>query len=165
MKQSPWMTKRNQSAMDSSLKQLYGNQTSIEYKLTTKSKVRKKIIHKVPLEIAEHRALMKWVNLNQHIRDCFIHIPNEGKRTLMQGYVLKQLGMKSGVSDFFLAYPTKIYHGLWIEMKRLKYSKESLEQQQWITLMKKLGYAAAFCYGFEDAKETISTYLDNRIIA
>lgn len=73
--------------------------------------------------------------------------------------MLRHLGMKKGVSDFLLPLPTKTRHGLWIELKRREFSKESEEQVWWIDKMRGLGYEAQFCYGWEHAKTVIEDYL------
>lgn len=113
----------------------------------------------VPTERQEHLALMKWIALQPKIRDLFVHIPNEGKRSVLEGYVLRRLGLRRGVSDFLLPLPTKSYHGLWIELKRKDGGKESIEQKQWINKMRSLGYAAFFARGCDEAIKIISTYL------
>lgn len=45
------------------------------------------------------------------------HIPNGGSRNRAEAIKLKQMGVKSGVSDLCLPYPKGIYCGLYIEMK------------------------------------------------
>ena len=45
------------------------------------------------------------------------HIPNGGSRNRAEAVKLKQMGVKSGVSDLCLPYPKGIYCGLYIEMK------------------------------------------------
>lgn len=113
----------------------------------------------VPTERQEQLALMQWVNLQPLIRDIFLHIPNEGKRNPIQGYVMARCGLKKGVSDYYLPLPRKSHHGLWIELKRREGGIERKEQKDWINRMKQLGYAAQFCYGCDEAIEVIKEYL------
>ncbi len=51
------------------------------------------------------------------------HIPNEGKRSRTTGGRMRSEGMKSGVADIFLPAPSGEYHGLFIELKRLRDEK------------------------------------------
>jgi hypothetical protein len=91
------------------------------------------------------------------------HIPNGGSRNILEACNLKKLGVKAGVSDIFYAYPCGGKCGLWIEMKGLKSIKYkptvSKEQKDWIEKMESNGYDTAICYGFEEAKDAILSYL------
>lgn len=118
------------------------------------------IIQLPPTEYQEHVALMKWIATQPNIRDIFIHIPNEGKRNPISGAHLKRMGMRKGVSDFFLPKPNKESHGLWVELKRTKGARETPEQKDWINKMKALNYDAHFAYGWEHAREIILHYLN-----
>jgi len=108
----------------------------------------------------EHLSLMHWIRLQPNIAPYFIHIPNEGKRSPMYGSLLRFMGLKRGVSDFFYAYPCGAYSGLWIELKRKKLGVISQAQKTWIDLMLKVGYQAKVCYGWQDAVDCINIYLN-----
>lgn len=105
---------------------------------------------------------MNWIRTQPLLRDVVIHIPNEGRRDVKYGNKLKRMGLRAGVSDFFIPIPTKSHHGLWIELKRRKGSRESDEQKSWIHKMRSLDYAACFAYGWEDAREIILLYLKDQ---
>ena len=105
------------------------------------------------------------------------------KLTMPQAKRMKQLqGENSrGYSDMFIAFPTKHYHGLFIELKRdvsevfLKdmktYRKKTVkkngvfaydhiqEQVKFLTKMNKLNYKAVFGFGFENIKNIIDNYI------
>lgn len=119
----------------------------------------KKVIRLPPSEDEEHQAFMQWVQHNPTIKDLIFHIPNEGKRSFYMGKKLQRMGMRKGVSDFFLPLPTKKYHGLWIELKRTRGAKETIEQREWIIKMRQLNYHAEFAYGAEHAIQVIKQYL------
>jgi hypothetical protein len=92
---------------------------------------------------------------------------NEGKRTPKQGAFSKKMGLLVGVSDLFIFYPTEKYHGLWLEIKRnKKYSKSEMSTPSWIAqenfirLVKSVGYDAHFVYGWIDGKRIIEEYLN-----
>ena len=67
------------------------------------------------------------------------HIPNGGSRNRAEAIKLKQMGVKSGVSDLCLPYPKGIYCGLYIEMK---YDKGRHQPSQNNTTLTK--YMAAY---------------------
>lgn len=120
----------------------------------------------VPSEMQEQKALVKWLSYHPVVRDYFCKNNNEGRRSLAQGFNLKLLGLRPGVSDIFIYYPTKSHHGLWLEVKRnKKYTKSERSTVTWIAQenfqdkVKNIGYAARFCYGWMDGKEIIESYL------
>ena len=91
---------------------------------------------------------------------------NEGKRTPAQGAQAKSMGLRPGASDLFIAWPTKTYHGLWLEVKRnKKYTTSERNTDTWkaqesfIEEMKSVGFAGEFCYGWIDGKRIIESYL------
>jgi len=111
-------------------------------------------------------ALVKWLSYHPIVREFFCKNNNEGKRTPLQGHYLKLLGLRSGVSDLFIYYPTKNYHGLWLEVKRNKKYTPSerkaptwIAQEKFIETVKSIGYQGLFCYGWNDGKRIIEDYL------
>jgi hypothetical protein len=70
--------------------------------------------------------------------------------------------MKPGVPDIFMPCARGVYHGLFIELKRQKYSRTSEEQAVWIDRLNRLGYRAVICKGWEAAKAEIVAYLEGR---
>jgi hypothetical protein len=68
------------------------------------------------------------------------------------------MGLKSGVSDLFFAYPINRYSGLWIELKTLK-GKVSKLQIDFLYKMKEMGFKSLICRGWEEAKNQIIIYL------
>jgi len=120
----------------------------------------------VPSESQEQKALVKWLSYHPIVRDYFCKNDNEGKRTAIQGFNLKLAGLRPGVSDLFIYYPTKTSHGLWLEMKRnKKYTLSERSQPSWIAQdifheqVKRVGYCAEFCFGWEHGKEIVENYL------
>lgn len=127
------------------------------------------------LEDQHQIALLKWAALTRMptlpnaepgsmVSDYLIHIPNGGSRHLLEAVKLKAMGAKKGVSDLLFPVPVAGKSGLWIEMKApFKTSADknypSPEQREWIARMERAGYAAAVCYGWEEAKQLITNYL------
>ena len=92
-------------------------------------------------------------------------IPNGGGRSAFEASFMKEEGVKPGVPDIFSAWPSGIYHGLFIEMKRLPSEGKgkpvvSKEQKEWHIKLRNMGYAVYVCYGYEEAMKTIRTYLN-----
>ena len=129
----------------------------------------------IPSEHQEQVAVMQWADSMQHklpeVRLLFA-IPNGGVRPKFKlfkkdGIVtfspeaakLKAEGVKAGVPDLFLPVARQEWHGLFIELKRIKNASLSLEQDEWIGKLTAQCYAVAVCRGSEDAINAISGYL------
>ena len=113
---------------------------------------------------------MKWLNLHPQLADNFGKINNEGKRTMQQGYNLKLMGLRPGMTDLFIYYPNKsrTHAGLWLEVKRaMNYPPSSRKSDTWvaqelfIAQVKKVGFWGCMCYGWVDGKNIIENYLDS----
>ncbi len=109
-------------------------------------------------ETQEQIALFDWIRLKPDLHPYSIHIPNEGRRSKFNGWILKRMGMRSGVSDVFIAVPRGTFHGVWIELKAGK-NKATANQTKFIVDMLKQGYYAQVCMGAEEAIEVITSYL------
>lgn len=113
-------------------------------------------------ETTEQIGVIQWAERQQGEYPCLKwlhHCPNEGKRTQAAGATLKQMGIKSGVSDLFLPCPKGQYHGLYIE---LKYGDGKLtkEQKEFLTDMAAAGYYTCTCYTGQDATSVILEYIN-----
>lgn len=106
-----------------------------------------------------------WAEFNTHrfpqLKMLFA-IPNGGKRNVITAANMKREGVKPGVPDLFLAFPSNGYHGLFIEMKKRKGGKVSDSQREWIRNLTACGYMAEVCEGWEKAVEIITKYLKPR---
>jgi hypothetical protein len=123
----------------------------------------------------EQKALVKWLNLHPLLKNYFCKNDNEGPRkTIVRDdkvvpvglYNAMGMGLRPGVSDIFIYWPTKTYHGLWLEVKRKKkYSPSEMNTDTWKAQevfqmhVKSVGYMAEFCFGWEDGKRIIENYL------
>jgi len=68
------------------------------------------------------------------------------------------------VPDLCLPVPRGGFHGLYIELKRLRGGRLSEQQRAWLDALGKQGYAVAVCKGWEEAAETIQRYLEGKSI-
>jgi hypothetical protein len=131
-----------------------------------------------PSEHEEQKALMTWATAQIGRRRAelwfLFSIPNGAFfggeiKTLKHGKTvplaairsrkMKSEGLKSGVPDLMLAWPTKAHHGLFIELKRRDGGRVSPEQDVWHEKLKSVGYAVVVAKGCEEAREAILEYL------
>lgn len=123
--------------------------------------MRELLLNSMKNEEDQHQiALMDWVRLRKDIEPFIFHIPNGGRRNKREAVKLKKMGVKAGVSDLFFAFPSRNFHGLWIELKS-KTGKVTASQKEWLEKMEKAGYAVAVCYGWESAKTVIEAYIND----
>ena len=111
-----------------------------------------------PLEEDEQRDFAEWLDCQGVL---WTHIPNERKASLAVLSSLARQGLKKGFPDNFIAVARGKWHGLFIELKRVKkcLSVRSKEQREWIKQLNAAGYKALFCYGAEEAKKAVREYL------
>jgi hypothetical protein len=92
----------------------------------------------------------------------FHHFANERRCTPQEGRMLKIMGVKKGVADFFLALPLNGKAGLWIELK-VGTNKPTKEQQSFLARKAQRGYEAVCVWGTEAAREAIKVYLKDYV--
>ena len=112
-------------------------------------------------ETTEQINLFNWARRNEAFvpeLKLMYHVPNEGKRKQTTGQILKAAGLKSGVPDVVLPVARKGFAGLYIEMKFGK-NKTTVEQEEFMALLKAEGHKTAVAYSFEQAREIIRGYL------
>ncbi|MFX4154249.1 VRR-NUC domain-containing protein [Aliarcobacter butzleri] len=110
----------------------------------------------IPTEHQEQSLVIQYCNLR---KIPIFHIPNGSYKSLTARIKSKKEGLVSGIPDLMLPIPNKVFHGLFIEMKRVKNSKVSVQQLKWIELLNKQGYKAIVCYGSSAAIKEIEEYI------
>ena len=116
------------------------------------------------MEADEQRAFFEWAACMQGKYPCLKwmhHIPNGGSRNKIEAARLKAQGVKRGVPDISLPYPSGKYHGLYIEMKYGK-GKVRPEQQEFLEYASGVGYKTAVCLGMLEAVKVILAYLEEK---
>jgi hypothetical protein len=116
-------------------------------------------------ESQEQAALFEWAKLSEwkHPELKLLHaIPNGGLRDARTAAVLQRTGVKSGVPDLCLPVARGGFHGLYIELKRLKGGVLSINQKTWLSLLAKEGYKAVMCKGWLEARDAILNYLEGK---
>ena len=112
-------------------------------------------------EAQEQTMLISWCKMQENIYPALKNIyaiPNGGYRNKIEAHNLKLQGVKSGVPDIMLAYPSKPFAGLFIEMKWGK-NKPTKNQEEWIKRLSTVGYRCEVCYSAEEAIAVIKEYL------
>jgi hypothetical protein len=100
-------------------------------------------------EHQEQKNFVKWFEL-QYPKIKLFAIPNGGNRNVVTATMLKAEGVRKGVPDIFIPE-----WRLWLEFKRVKGGKVSLEQQDWIDYLNGCGYTAVVVNGFDVAKDYV----------
>jgi hypothetical protein len=73
---------------------------------------------------------------------------------------MARTGYVKGFPDLFIYEPRGKYHGLAIEMKKVKGSKIEPEQVQWQEQLRNRGYCSYICKGNEEAIKIIDEYFN-----
>lgn len=111
---------------------------------------------KVPSEDYEQACLRKWLTTQGIL---FFAVPNGGKRSLSEGMKFKRSGVQAGVPDIVIPIPSGGFHGLFIEMKRIKGGIIADSQIYWLSLLREKGYYAEVARGFIEARDIVTHYL------
>jgi hypothetical protein len=109
-------------------------------------------------EAKEQEALIQRAQYHPVTRDLIYAIPNDGIRTPLQGVKFKRRGLRPGMPDICLPYPSSRYHALYIELKTEK-GKPTKDQLNCIAKLNSVGNQALIAYGWQEAWEIISDYL------
>lgn len=121
----------------------------------------------VPTESEEQKQFFRLAKtiLPPNIYNLLWATPNGGLRDVRVAMVLKAEGVKAGVPDITLAYPSALFNGLFIEMKRIKGGRVSVEQKEMMQNLKDVGYRVEVCKGCDSAIAVLLDYLgmDNPI--
>ncbi|MCK9466111.1 MAG: VRR-NUC domain-containing protein [Thiopseudomonas sp.] len=119
----------------------------------------------IPSEAVEQETLVAWFDktfpahrgrITASMNGAWIG-GGKNKFSLISKY--KRGGMRNGYPDLFLPVARKGYHGLFIEMKRLKGSITSKEQKDWHEYLNGQGYLCVVCRGAQSAIEIIDDYV------
>lgn len=116
----------------------------------------------IPTESEEQQTLFSWVEVQKGRYPelgLLYHAPNGGRRSKAEAGRFKAEGVKSGVPDLCLPVARGGFHGLYIELKRLKGGTVSSSQKAWIAALVEQGYHATVCRGWAEASEVLLWYL------
>lgn len=100
-----------------------------------------------------------WWFRSQYKKAMIFAIPNGGQRNVIVAKRMKDEGVTRGIPDLCIPYPSKGFHGLYIEMKAGKRGKVSPEQAQVMNTLNALGYYCAVCRDFDEFKTEVDRYM------
>ena len=95
----------------------------------------------------------------------YYHIPNGGYRNIREARVFKLLGVRAGVSDYFIMRANSKYHGLYLEFKfagnhLTKYKNKLTESQaSFFEIAENEHYKTAMVTSSADALKILDDYL------
>lgn len=84
---------------------------------------------------------------------------NGGKRHRGEAGKLRAAGVRRGVPDIEAWIPVAPYHGLVIELKAPRSGQATKEQKARIARLRKRGYRAEICHGWQRATAVLCEYL------
>jgi hypothetical protein len=122
----------------------------------------------VPTEHAEQSLLVKWaaLQLERHPELAYlVAVPNffgnVGNVHARMGAAMraKAEGRKKGYPDLILDVARGGFHGLRIEMKKVKGGSVDPEQRAWHEWLRSQGYRVEVCKGWEAARDVLLDYL------
>lgn len=125
--------------------------------------MQKRITAPAPHEDIEQIQLFAWAEwYSEKYPELSLmhHIPNGGRRGKAEASRLKKMGVLAGMPDIFLPCARGRFHGLYIELKRIRGGRTSDAQNTIMPALAAAGYAVAVCHGMEEAREMILKYLE-----
>ena len=110
-------------------------------------------------ESAEQKAFVFWFK-TQYPKFSFniMSIPNGQNVGKHAGKILKETGLLKGAPDLFIAVPTVIHSGLFIEMK-VKGGKVNSHQELVHEVLRDFCYDVRVCWSCDEAIESTKSYL------
>lgn len=85
-------------------------------------------------------------------------VPNGGYRTKTTGAKMKAEGQEPGVPDLHWPYPSRGFHGLYIEVKATRNGRTSDHQKRWLRQLRQWGHRAVVAKGFDEAQAEMMWY-------
>lgn len=119
----------------------------------------------MPTEESEQALVFQWAALEARMYpelQLLFAIANGGKRHIKTAVMLKRTGVKAGVPDMMLPVARGGYHGLYIELKRVKNSTTSAAQKGWHIKLREQGYRVTVCKGADEAINELVSYLEGK---
>jgi hypothetical protein len=113
-------------------------------------------------EYAEQVILVNWFR-RQYPNELLFAIPNGGSRHPYEAANLKRAGVTAGIPDLMLACARNGYHGMFIEMKRVKGGKVSVTQIEIAIALQEKGYLTVVAEGADKAKMYVENYMESAL--
>ncbi len=104
-------------------------------------------------------ACVRWFRM-QYPNIIIHHSPNGGKRHVLTAIKFKAMGTLAGFPDLFIAYPSKGYHGLFVEMKNGKEGVVSRDQKAVLANLAAYGYKTMICRSYTEFIKYATAYIE-----
>lgn len=119
------------------------------------------MVEMIPTEHEEQVTVVEWFDQQYpKYRGRLYAVANAGAGSQRgQAGKMKSEGVRKGVPDLCLPVPAQGFHGLYIEMKRMKGGTLAPEQRDWLDFLGSQGYMAVVCRGANAAIQTLRDYL------
>lgn len=104
---------------------------------------------KLGSEFVVQGAICMWLRL-EHPAIVFYASQNGTFRGKRQALMMSLTGMRAGIPD--LCFPGEM---LYVEVKRLKGSRTSKQQKEWVEYLRSVGYRAEITKGFDSTRDLI----------
>lgn len=117
----------------------------------------------IPKEEDEQAKVFRWAEYAASVYpdlDLLNGSMNGAKRSMYVANKCKKQGLKPGFPDISLYVSRGGYHGLFIEMKRIKGGIVSKDQKRILKRLTESGYFACVCRGGDAAIDVIKNYID-----
>jgi hypothetical protein len=106
------------------------------------------------------RAYFDWLAIQYPaVHKVTFHVANEGKRSWAHGKDMKKAGLKAGVSDIIMLYPSGGYHGACIEVKT-KSKKPDSNQMEFLHNTEVNGFYSDWFDNIDDLMAHTKQYLE-----
>ncbi len=113
-------------------------------------------------EAQEQKLFFKWARANQikfpELQLIFSTL-NGVRLAPRLRKEMKEQGNRAGVPDVFLPVSRNGWHGLFIELKRIKGGRLSNDQKNFLSLLVGQNYFAIVCRGHKEAIKAVKEYL------
>lgn len=115
------------------------------------------------IESSEQKVFVQWFKIQYpHFAKQIMAIPNGQNVGPIVGRRLKDMGLLPGAPDIFIAVPTAIHNGLFIEMKT-KGGRVSKEQAEVHDILRRNCYRVSICWSADEAMLATKEYFcDNK---
>ena len=123
--------------------------------------------YRLDTEAGAQEAIFSWCDIMRGTYPelkLLHHIPNGGQRNKATAIALKRQGVKAGVPDLMLPVSRLGYHGLYIELKKSDHTNRPTKlQREWLEALEQQGYFTAVCYGYDEAVQKLTEYLESEV--
>lgn len=116
-------------------------------------------------EMAEQQAVFRWIREHMTVYpelNTAYHIPNEGKRSTIEGANQIRQGLQAGMPVICLPIARMGWNSLYLEMKAGK-NKVTTEQQAKIMLLRRWNNLALVARGSDEACYLLEEYLTGKM--